>query len=65
MQQLVLGLLLVGMLLGSAIISTVPLVDLALFEVLPQELFIVIFIVVAALSLIYVLGIIWNSWRSR
>jgi ubiquinone biosynthesis protein len=64
-QQLVLGLLLVGMLLGSAIISTVPLVDLALFEVLPQELFIVIFIVVAALSLIYVLGIIWNSWRSR
>jgi len=64
-QQLVLGLLLVGMLLGSAIISTVPLVDLALFEVLPQELFIVIFIVVAALSLIYVLGIIWNSWRSK
>jgi len=64
-QQLVLGLLLVGMLLGSAIISTVPLEDLALFEFLPQELFIGIFIIVAALSLIYVLRIIWNSWRNR
>ena len=39
-QQLVLGLLLVGMLLGSAIISTVSLDDVALFEFLPQDLFI-------------------------
>jgi ubiquinone biosynthesis protein len=64
-QQLVLGLLLVGMLLGSAIISTVPLRDVALFEFLPQDLFIAIFIIVAALSLIYVLRIIWISWRNR
>jgi hypothetical protein len=63
-QQLVLGLLLVGMLLGSAIISTVSLDGVALFEFLPQDLFIGIFIIVAALSLIYVLRIIWNSWRN-
>jgi ubiquinone biosynthesis protein len=64
-QQLILGLLLVGMLLGSAIISTVPLDDVAIFQFLPQDLFIGIFIFVAILSLIYVLGIIWNSWRNR
>jgi ubiquinone biosynthesis protein len=64
-QQLILGLLLVGMLLGSAIISTVPLKNVALFEFLPQDLFIGIFIFVAALSLLYVLRIIWNSLRSR
>lgn len=64
-QQLILGLLLVGMLLGSAIISTVPLRELALFEYLPQDLFIGIFILVAILSLIYVLRIMWNSWRNR
>lgn len=64
-QQLILGLLLVGMLLGSAIISTVPLREIALFEYLPQDLFIGIFILVAALSLIYVLRIMWNFWRNR
>jgi ubiquinone biosynthesis protein len=64
-QQLILGLLLVGMLLGSAIISTVPLDDVAIFEFLPQDLFIGIFILVAALSLLYMLRIIWNSWRNR
>jgi ubiquinone biosynthesis protein len=64
-QQLILGLLLVGMLLGSAIISTVPLDNVAIFEFLPQDLFIGIFIVVAGLSLIYVLRIIWNSWRTK
>jgi ubiquinone biosynthesis protein len=64
-QQLILGLLLVGMLLGSAIISTVSLDDVALFEFLPEDLFIGIFILVAAVSLIYVIRIIWNSWRNR
>jgi len=64
-QQLILGLLLVGMLLGSAIISTVPLREIALFKYLPQDLFIGIFILVAALSLIYVLRIMWNFWRNR
>ena len=64
-QQLILGLLLVGMLLGSAIISTVPLAELVIFEYLPHDLFIVIFFVVAALSLIYVLRIMWNFWRNK
>jgi ubiquinone biosynthesis protein len=64
-QQLILGLLLVGLLLGSAIISTVPLDGMALFEVLPQDLFIGIFIVVVVLSLIYMLRILWTTWRDR
>lgn len=64
-QQLILGLLLVGMLLGSAIISTIPLDEVALFEYLPQDLFIGIFILVAAFSLMYMLRIIWTSWRNR
>jgi len=64
-RHVVLGLLLVGMLLGSAIISSISLSDLRFLDFIPQDIFILLFILVAVISLGYVIVSIWSSWRNR
>lgn len=64
-RLVVLGLLLVGMLLGSAIISSISLSDLRFLDFIPQDIFILLFILMAVISLGYVIVSIWSSWRNR
>jgi ubiquinone biosynthesis protein len=64
-RQIVLVLLLVGMLLGSAIISTISLENLTFLEFIPQDIFVGIFLLVAAISLFYIISILWMAWHNR
>ena len=64
-RQIVLVLLLVGMLLGSAIISTISLENLTFLEFIPQDIFVGVFLLVAGISLFYIISILWSAWRNR
>ncbi|GAH26926.1 unnamed protein product, partial [marine sediment metagenome] len=50
-RSVVVGLLIVGMLLGSAIVSLAPLENLRFLDFLPYDVFIIIFIIAAILAL--------------
>ncbi|MCK4977291.1 MAG: AarF/ABC1/UbiB kinase family protein, partial [Anaerolineales bacterium] len=64
-RSLVLALLLVGMLLGSAIVSLAPIQELRFLDFIPYDVFILVFIIAAVLALGYVLFSIWSAWRDR
>ena len=64
-RSLVLALLLVGMLLGSAIVSLAPIQELRFLDFIPYDVFIIVFIVAAVIALGYVLYAIWSTWRDR
>ncbi|MDX1435828.1 MAG: AarF/UbiB family protein [Anaerolineales bacterium] len=63
-RQVILGLLLVGMVLGSAIISTIPTANLQFLDFIPQDIFVLLFIALAVTSLIYLVAVIL-SLRKR
>jgi hypothetical protein len=64
-RSLILALLLVGMLLGSAIVSLAPIQDLRFLDFIPYDVFIIVFIIAAVLALGYILLAIWSAWRDR
>lgn len=64
-RSLVVGLLIVGMLLSSAIVSLAPLENLRFLDFLPFDVFIVVFIVAAILAFGYVVYSLWASWREK
>lgn len=64
-RHLVVGLLLVGMLLGSAIVSLVPVEKLIYLDFLPFDLFVVVFIVAVVFAMGYILYAFWRFWRDR
>ena len=64
-RQMVLGILLVGMLLGTAIASNVPLDALSGLPFISKELFILVFLVVAGISLVFVGALLLDTWRER
>ncbi|NIT60823.1 MAG: hypothetical protein GWN00_32835, partial [Aliifodinibius sp.] len=64
-RSLIVGLLLIGMLIGSAIVSLAPLENLRFLDFLPYDVFIFIFIIAAVLALGYVIYSIWISWRKK
>jgi ubiquinone biosynthesis protein len=53
-RSLIVGLLLVGMLIGSAIVSLAPFQNLRFLDFLPYDVFIIIFMIAALLALGYV-----------
>ena len=61
----ILALLLVGMLLGSAIVSLAPIQELRFLDFIPYDVFILVFIIAAVLALGYVLFAMWSAWRDR
>jgi ubiquinone biosynthesis protein len=64
-RSLILALLLVGMLLGSAIVSLAPIQELRFLDFIPYDVFIIVFIIAAVLALGYILLAIWSAWRDR
>jgi ubiquinone biosynthesis protein len=64
-RSVIVGLLLVGMLLGSAIVSLAPIKDLQFLDFLPFDVFILIFIIAATLALAYVIYSFWTTWRQK
>jgi phosphotransferase system glucose/maltose/N-acetylglucosamine-specific IIC component len=64
-RSLVLALLLVGMLLGSAIVSLAPIQELRFLDFIPYDVFIIVFIFAVVIALGYVLFAIWSAWRDR
>jgi ubiquinone biosynthesis protein len=64
-RSLIFGLLLIGMLIGSAIVSLAPLENLRFLDFLPYDVFIFIFIIAAVLALGYVIYSMWISWRKK
>jgi len=64
-RSLVIGLLIVGMLLSSAIVSLTPLGTLEFMNFLPQDAFIIVFIIAAILALGYVIYSLWITWREK
>lgn len=64
-RSLVVGLLIVGMLLGSAIVSLAPLESLRYLDFIPYDVFIIVFIIAAILALGYVMYSLWITWRER
>ena len=56
--------LLVGMLLGLAIVSLAPIQELFL-DFIQNDVFIIVFIVAAVIELGYVLYAIWSAWGDR
>jgi ubiquinone biosynthesis protein len=64
-RSLIVGLLIVGMLLGSAIVSLAPLQSLQFLDFLPYDIFIIVFMIAAILALGYVIYSFWIAWRER
>lgn len=64
-RSLIVGLLLVGMLIGSAIVSLAPLQNLRFLDFLPYDVFIIIFMIAALLALGYVIYALWTAWRRK
>jgi len=64
-RSLIVGFLIVGMLLGSAIVSLAPLENLRFLDFLPYDVFIIVFIVAAILAFGYVVYSLWVTWRER
>jgi ubiquinone biosynthesis protein len=64
-RSIIVGLLLIGMLIGSAIISLAPLQNLRFLDFLPYDVFIIIFIIAVLLALGYVVYSLWSSWRRK
>ncbi len=64
-RSIIVGLLIVGMLLGSAIVSLAPLQNLRFLDFLPYDVFIFVFIIAAILALGYVIYSLWLTWRER
>ncbi len=64
-RSLVLALLLVGMLLGSAIISLAPIQELRFLDFIPFDVFVLVFIIAAVLAFVYVMFAIWSAWRDH
>jgi ubiquinone biosynthesis protein len=64
-RSLIVGLLIVGMLLGSAIVSLAPLESLRFLDFIPYDVFIIVFIIAAILALGYVIYSVWSTWRER
>ena len=64
-RSLIVGFLIVGMLLGSAIVSLAPLENLRFLDFLPYDVFIIVFIVAAILAFGYVVYSLWITWRER
>jgi ubiquinone biosynthesis protein len=64
-RSVIVGLLIVGMLLGSAIVSLAPLEKLRFLDFLPYDVFIIVFIIAALLALGYILYSIWITWRRK
>jgi ubiquinone biosynthesis protein len=63
-RRIVFGLLLVGLLLSVAIISTINFDDLSV-NYITLDLFIFIFLAVVLVGVIYLLWILWHAWRDR
>jgi len=61
----IVGLLIVGMLLGSAIVSLAPLENLRFLDFLPFDVFIIVFIIAVLLALGYVIYSLWITWRRK
>lgn len=64
-RQLVFGLLLVELLNGPAIVSTVDLEGIPVLKFLSYDIFIIVFIVVAVIGTLYMGVMLWNAWRGR
>ena len=64
-RSLIVGILIVGMLLGSAIVSLAPLENLRFLDFLPYDIFIIVFIVSAILAFGYVILSLWSTSRER
>jgi ubiquinone biosynthesis protein len=64
-RSFIAGLLLIGMLIGSAIVSLAPLQNLRFLDFLPYDIFIVIFIIATILTLGYVIYSLWSTWRAK
>jgi len=58
-------LLLVGLLIGSAIVSTVDLEGIPVLKFLRYDIFIIVFLIVAVIGLLYIGVMLWNAWRDR
>ncbi|MFC1921769.1 AarF/UbiB family protein [Chloroflexota bacterium] len=64
-RGVVVGLLIVGMLLGSAIVSLAPLENLRFLDFLPYDVFIIVFFIAALLAFGYVIYSLWMTWRRK
>ncbi|MES0360766.1 MAG: AarF/UbiB family protein [Anaerolineales bacterium] len=64
-RSVIVGLLIVGMLLGSAIVSLAPIEKLRFLDFLPYDVFILIFIIAAFLALGYVIYSLWITYREK
>jgi ubiquinone biosynthesis protein len=64
-RSIIVGLLLIGMLIGSAIVSLAPLQNLRFLDFLPYDVFILIFIISALLAFGYVVYSLWSAWRRK
>lgn len=64
-RSIIVGLLLIGMLIGSAIVSLAPLQNLRFLDFLPYDVFIFIFIIAAVLAFGYVVFSLWSTWRRK
>jgi ubiquinone biosynthesis protein len=64
-RSIIVGLLLIGMLIGSAIVSLAPLQNLRFLDFLPYDVFIFIFIIAAVLAFGYVVYSLWSTWRRK
>jgi predicted unusual protein kinase regulating ubiquinone biosynthesis (AarF/ABC1/UbiB family) len=64
-RSVIVGLLIVGMLLGSAIVSLAPLENLRFLDFLPYDVFIIVFFISALLAFGYVIYSLWMTWRRK
>jgi len=64
-RSLIIGFLIVGMLLGSAIVSLTPQGSFSFMNFVPYDFFIIVFIISAILALGYVIYSLWISWQER
>jgi ubiquinone biosynthesis protein len=64
-RSVIVGLLIVGMLLGSAIVSLAPLENLRFLDFLPYDVFIIVFFIAALLAFGYVIYSLWMTWRRK
>lgn len=64
-RSVIVGLLIVGMLLSSAIVSLAPLENLRFLDFIPYDVFIIVFFIAALLAFGYVIYSLWMTWRRK
>ena len=64
-RSIIVGLLIVGMLLSSAIVSLAPLENLRFLDFIPYDVFIIVFFIAALLAFGYVIYSLWMTWRRK